>query len=65
MSSNHYRAIELAIIPRAGRLPTDLLTLEALSPVQHSLKAAGNLNWRMADHIADLIQETLQSARGR
>ncbi len=59
MSKQHYRAIELAIIPRAGRLPADLLTLETLSPDQHTIRAAGNLNWRMADHIAGLIAESL------
>ena len=61
MSSNQYRAIELAIIPRAGRLPSDidaLMTSAILGwcPVQSVAKRA------QADHLAVLIDETLVEA---
>jgi hypothetical protein len=60
-------AIELAIVPRAGRLPADLVdgTLDALAPMQHSFRHFGSLNVRMIDHIADMISETLATGGQR
>lgn len=57
MSSTQYRAIELAIIPRAGKVPgLELLaaaTLGAQCPVK-------SVERRMrADHIANLIADSL------
>jgi hypothetical protein len=65
MSSNHYRAIELAIIPRAGRtLSIDAVnSLLATDPVTHSLRTfsggSARVDMVMADYIGDMIAETL------
>jgi hypothetical protein len=71
MSKQHYRAIELVIIPRAGRT-LSLETVDSmlsLSPMQHTFRSqrsgSARLDMVMADHIGDMIEETLRSARGK
>jgi hypothetical protein len=60
-SAARNRAIELAIVPRAPRIPSDLLALDSMSPMQHTFAHFGSLNVRMTDHISDMIAETLAS----
>lgn len=63
-----FRAIELAIVPRAPRVPTEeLLSLLEMSPMQHTFRSkrsgSARLDMIMADHIGDMIENTLRDAR--
>jgi hypothetical protein len=64
-AANLQTAIEHVIVARPARIPADLETLEALSPMQHSFRNFSSLNVRMIDHISDMIQETLASKGAR
>jgi hypothetical protein len=55
------RAIELAIIPRAGKLPADLALLETAATLAFC-PAPGAARRARADHLAVLISETLVAA---
>jgi hypothetical protein len=55
------RAIELAIVPRAPRLPTDRALLHG-SAVLAFCPVPGAARRARADHIACLISETLVAA---
>lgn len=57
-----YRAIKLAIIPRAGRLPSDVALLTSIAVISVSPSKNDNSILR-SDIIGNLIEETLQSAR--
>lgn len=59
MSSNQYRAIELAIIPRAAKLPADIDTLIAREKTGLHRRSQGAEWLDRADHIASLIDSAL------
>lgn len=59
MSSNQYRAIELAIIPRAGKVPADISTLIARNAVGLSRRSQAAEWLDRADHIGALIEASL------
>lgn len=59
MSSNQYRAIELAIIPRAGKVPSDAAVLLARNAVGLSRRSQAAEWLDRADHIGSLIETAL------
>lgn len=65
LAANIATAVEHVIVARPARIPADLETLEAMSPMQHSFRNFSSLNVRMIDHISDMIQETLASKGAR
>ena len=48
-----------ASVPKAPRIPSDLAWLDVMSPMQHSFRHFGSLDWRMKDYIGGLISEAL------
>lgn len=56
-----FRAIELAIVPRAPRMPSDLAIL-ASSATLAFCPAPGAARRARADHLACLISDTLVAA---
>lgn len=56
-----HRAIELAIIPRAGRLPSDLALLDSVASLEFCPVKSVSRRVR-ADYIATLIDSTLVDA---
>lgn len=61
MSSNQYRAIELAIIPRAGKTPSDFLSLDSAATLSFCPVKGASRRARV-DHIACLIDAALVEA---
>jgi hypothetical protein len=62
-TTQRHDALRLAIVPRAPRIPSDLASLLAMAPMQHSLAACGTLDLRMADYIGAMITDTLRAER--
>lgn len=68
LAANLATAIEHVIIPRAGRtLSVDAVDqMLSLSPMQHTFRSkksgSARLDMVMADHIGDMIEETLRAA---
>jgi hypothetical protein len=60
MSSNQYRAIELAIIPRAAKIPADITALIARETTGLSRRSQAAEWCDRADHIGSLIESALK-----
>lgn len=61
MSATQFRAIELAIIPRAGRLPQDIALIDSLATL--SFCPVRSVQRRVAsDSIAKMISDVLVEA---
>lgn len=61
MSSNKTAAILDCVLPRDARVPSDMASLLAVSPLEHTFAAFGKsrLNALKADYIASLIADAL------
>ena len=62
MTTTQYRAIELAIIPRAAKLPSNLDGLLASAAFSFGCPVKSVERRMRADHIACLISEALVEA---
>jgi hypothetical protein len=60
-SAQQYRAIELAIVPRAARLPVDIAALQSIATLSFCPVRGAERRVR-ADHLATLIDATLVEA---
>lgn len=62
-TANKSRAIELAIVPRAAKLPSDLAALNLIDAYATHGYRASRVNAFAADRIRTMIAVTLETSR--
>ena len=62
MTESQYKALEIGIVPRAGKLPSDLVGLTCATTFSFGCPVKSVDRRMRADHIACLISEALVEA---